>query len=42
VPVRQASDPLHTFWTAPAPASKSVSAERGQQEWEPVLRPAAL
>jgi|HubBroStandDraft_3_1064219.scaffolds.fasta_scaffold148039_2 hypothetical protein len=40
--VRQAPDPLHTFWTAPRPPSKSGAVERGQQKWDPVLRPAAL
>jgi hypothetical protein len=33
---------LHSFWTPPYPLSKSVAAERGQQKWDPVLRPAKL
>jgi hypothetical protein len=33
---------LHSFWTPPYPLSKSVAAERGQQKWDPDLRPAKL
>jgi hypothetical protein len=40
--LRQAPDPLHTFWTPPSPLSKSVAAERGQQKWNPVLCPTTL
>jgi len=32
---------LHSFWTVRLPLSKSVPPERGQQKWDPVLRPAA-